>query len=257
MIVFRSLLSAFSMFSRLPVPTLDWQDDNMRYMLVMFPLVGAAVGIFSWGWLLLCRWLGFGMILRAAGLTLIPVAVTGGIHLDGFCDTVDALSSRAPTERKREILKDPHVGAFAVIGVAAYMLLYFGLATELADQTHTPLLLLLIYVLCRILSALSVLLFPENGNKGLLSSFRESADKRISVIILFIFCAAVSTGLVLTGGITGVVMLGGALICAVYLFFMSRRSFSGMSGDLAGFFLQLTELVMLASIILVDKAVKL
>ena len=245
------------MFSRLPVPTLKWRADNMRYMLVMFPIVGAAVGLFAWGWLWLCRWLGFGILLRAAGLTLVPVAVTGGIHLDGFCDTVDALSSRAPAERKREILKDPHAGAFAVIGAAAYLLLYFGLATELPDGSRTPLLLLLTYVTCRVLSALSVLLFPKNEGKGLLASFRESADRTVSVAVLLVFFAGAAAGLILAGGVTGLVMLGGALLCLGYLYFMSRRSFGGMSGDLAGFFLQIAELAMLAAIILTDKAVSL
>ena len=255
--VFRSFLTAFSMFSRLPVPTLDWREDNMRYMMIMFPLVGAAVGVFSWGWLLLCRWLEFGVFLRAAGLTLVPVAVTGGIHLDGFCDTVDALSSRAPAERKREILKDPHAGAFAVIGAVAYMLLYFSLAAELSDTVFLPILLLLIYVMCRVLSALAVLLFPRSPQQGLLSSFRDSADTRLSVIILLVMYAGACIGLVAAGGLTGIVMLGAALLCALYLFIMSRQSFEGMSGDLAGFFLQLAELSMLASIILVDKAVAL
>ena len=257
MSIVRSFITAFSMFSRLPVPTLEWRGDNMRYMMVMFPFVGIAVGAFVWGWLLLCQWLDFGNILRATGLTLVPVAVTGGIHLDGFCDTVDALSSRAPAERKREILKDPNAGAFAVIGLAAYLLLYFAIATELPDDLYIPLLLLLAYVMCRNLSALAVLLFPGSEGKGLLSSFRESADKTISAIVLLVFFLATAIALILLGGLTGIVMLAAALVCALYLFIMSRRSFGGMSGDLAGYFLQLAELGMLASIIIIDKAVSL
>ena len=60
--------------------------------------------------------LGCGLFLQAAGFTLLPVVVTGGIHLDGFGDTLDALASHAEPERKREILKDPRAGIFAVIG---------------------------------------------------------------------------------------------------------------------------------------------
>jgi adenosylcobinamide-GDP ribazoletransferase len=165
--------------------------------------------------------------------------------------------SRAPAERKREILKDPHAGAFAVIGAAAYLLLYFGIASELPDKPQTPLLLLLTYVMCRVLSALSVLLFPRNEGKGLLASFRESADRTVSVVVLSVFFAAAAAGLAAAGGAAGLVMLGGALVCVGYLYFMSRRSFGGMSGDLAGFFLQIAELTMLAAIILVDKAVSL
>jgi adenosylcobinamide-GDP ribazoletransferase len=251
----RSFLTAFSMFTRLPVPTLKWREDNMRYMLATFPFVGVAVGLFIWAWLWVCDVLSFGVILRAAGLTLWPVAVTGGIHLDGFCDTIDALSSRATQERKREILKDPNAGAFAVIGIIAYMLLYFALSTELQLSAITPLLFGLMFMMSRTLSGLSVLLFPANAGKGLLSTFKASASTKISAVILFVFFLLCAAGLIYINVITGSVIAAVSLLCFVYLFFMSRRQFGGMSGDLAGYFLQLCELLMLASIILIQKVV--
>ena len=48
-------------------------------------------------------------------LTVIPVFVTGGIHVDGLLDTSDALSSWQERTRRLEILKDSHAGAFAII----------------------------------------------------------------------------------------------------------------------------------------------
>jgi adenosylcobinamide-GDP ribazoletransferase len=252
----RSLLTAFSMFSKLPVPTLKWRDSNMRYMLAFFPFVGAAVGLFVWAWLWVSDTLGFGIVLRAAGLTLLPVAVTGGIHLDGFCDTADALASRSAPERKREILKDPHTGAFAVIGVAAYLILYFALCTELRVAPQTPLLLGLMFVTSRSLSGLSVLLFPKNAGQGLLSTFKDAAEKKLSVALLVVFFLLCAAGLLLTDLFGGAAMLLAALLCFLYLYVMSRRQFGGMSGDLAGYFLQLCELLMLASLILVQKVVQ-
>ena len=52
--------------------------------------------------------------------------VTGGIHLDGFMDTTDARSSYGDREKKLAILKDSHVGAFAVIGCSFYLILSAG-----------------------------------------------------------------------------------------------------------------------------------
>mgnify|MGYP000107976858 CR=1 FL=1 len=49
-------------------------------------------------------------LARAAAFCLVPVAVTGGIHLDGYADTSDALSSYGDREKKLEILKDSTVG---------------------------------------------------------------------------------------------------------------------------------------------------
>lgn len=44
----------------------------------------------------------------------MPLLVTGGIHIDGFSDTMDALSSHAERQKKLEIMDDPHIGAFGV-----------------------------------------------------------------------------------------------------------------------------------------------
>jgi adenosylcobinamide-GDP ribazoletransferase len=127
----RSIAMAFTMFSRVPMPQVEWKPENMRDTLAAFPLVGVLLGLVLAGWYALSEWLLFDQFLFAAGVALLPVLYTGGIHLDGFCDTGDALASRADTERKLEILKDPHVGAFAVIGVSAYLLAYFAFGTEL------------------------------------------------------------------------------------------------------------------------------
>lgn len=83
------------------------------------------------GWLALCDALGFGALLRGAVGALLPILVTGGIHMDGFMDTSDALASWQSPEKRLEILKDSHVGAFAVLGCAGYLLLDAALLSEL------------------------------------------------------------------------------------------------------------------------------
>ena len=103
MSVLKSLILAFSMFSRIPMPKAEWNEKNMKYMMAFFPLVGAAIGILLMGWGELAASVKMSRILFSCGVTLIPIAVTGGIHLDGFCDTADALSSHAAPEKKREI----------------------------------------------------------------------------------------------------------------------------------------------------------
>ncbi|MEG2259984.1 MAG: adenosylcobinamide-GDP ribazoletransferase [Oscillospiraceae bacterium] len=102
MTFFKSIAIAFSMFSKIPMPHLEWDKKSMRYMMCMFPLVGAVSGAAFFGWGMLSDILEIGAPLRAALLLLIPVAITGGIHLDGFCDTIDALSSHADRARNPE-----------------------------------------------------------------------------------------------------------------------------------------------------------
>ena len=88
----------------------------------IFPLVGLVQAAPLIGWVYLAQALSVGTVLFAAVAALIPLFVTGGIHLTDFCDTVDALASHQTREKKLEILKDPHTGAFAVMGCMAYLL---------------------------------------------------------------------------------------------------------------------------------------
>ena len=125
-----SLIVAFSMYSKIPMPQITWTKENMKNTLCYFPLIGAVIGALLWLWYWLCGIAGFGVMLQAAVAVLIPVLVTGGIHLDGFLDTSDALSSWQTTERRLEILKDPHTGAFAIIACCSYFLAAFGIWTE-------------------------------------------------------------------------------------------------------------------------------
>ena len=123
--------AAFSMYSTVPMPQVPWQADTMRYLFCFFPWVGLLIGGLCLGWAWLCRAWHAGEMLFAGGMTLLPLIVSGGIHLDGMVDTADALYSRRETEKKLEILKDPHVGAFGVIVCGGYLLASFALWGQL------------------------------------------------------------------------------------------------------------------------------
>lgn len=257
MSLLRSFVLGFSLFSKIPMPRVEWTKENMRYMLCAFPFVGMVIGILLWGWLWLCNMLAFGNILFAGGLTLIPVAITGGIHLDGFCDTVDALASHATPDKKREILKDPHVGAFAVIFVFAYLLIYFALCTEVSREAQTIWLVGIIHIMVRSTVGFGVLYFPAVGSQGLFYTTSSSSHKRRVTIVLCCIFALCVIAVTLIGGAEGIVITVVIVICAIYAYFMSKDKFGGMSGDISGYWLQYTELAALAVLIFIKKVVAL
>ena len=80
--IFETIAAAFSMFSALPVPCVEWNERNTRWLLAVFPLVGIVTGGLCRGWVVLCGWLSLPDMMRGAGLTLLPVLITGGIHLE-------------------------------------------------------------------------------------------------------------------------------------------------------------------------------
>ena len=251
----KSLLSscaiAFSTYSRIPMPQVEWSEKNMRHTLACFPLVGAAVGLIFWAADGLCALLEAGPVLRAALLTAVPVAVTGGIHLDGYCDTVDALSSHAGRERKLEILKDSSAGAFAVIWCALWFLVYFGLLTEL-DSARTA---AAGFVLSRSLSALAVERLPS-ARSGMGATLKSGSS--FPWWALGLYTAAYLAAVLLWGEpVPGLAALAAAAACYFLYKRMALRVFGGFTGDLAGWFLTVCELVMLAAVVAAERVVAL
>ena len=241
--VLRTVAIAFSMFSAVPMPQFAWDEDSMRYMLVAFPLVGLVVGLCAWGVASLCNLLGVSTLVRALALTALPLLVTGGIHLDGFCDAWDALSSHQGPERMRQILKDPHIGAFGVMHLSLLLLATFVMWMELPNVGAVP--LVLGFVLSRSLSGFSVAAFPLALNDGLARSFATASNRR-----------AVRGGCALVAGVTAAALVvaggWGMVLAAAVVFAWYRwgivRMFGGLSGDLCGWFVQTSELGMLVAL---------
>ena len=149
-----SLVIAFSMYSRIPMPMVAWTEKGMKYALCFFPAVGIAVGAAVAAFWQLSRLLGLGDLSRLCVETALPLLITGGIHMDGFLDTVDARSSHQSRERKLEILKDPHAGAFAIAGCGVYLLFYAAAFSELSPEAFPG--IAGVFVMSRALSGYSV-----------------------------------------------------------------------------------------------------
>ena len=250
MILLETVLVAFAMFSALPLPCPEWNGKNMRYALCAFPLIGIVCGALWYGWGALCAWLSVPHLLRGAGFCLIPVLVTGGIHLDGYADTCDALASCAPPEQKQEILKDPRCGAFAVIRLCAYFAAHLALCAALRPDNRALWAMGLGFVLERGLSGLAIARFPLAKNTGLAHTFATAADRTAVGRILMAVCALTAAAMIALGGVPG----GGMVLAALLVFRRYRvtadSQFGGLSGDLAGWFLQRAELWMLGALVL-------
>ena len=226
MIILETLLIAFSMFSAIPVPQVQWNARNMRFTLCAFPLVGVLIGLACVLWVRLCAWMHLPSLLQGAGLCLLPVMLSGGIHLDGYADTWDALASHSDVETRQKILKDPHMGAFAAIRLCMFFLAYFALWVVLPSFPAVA--VVCSFCLSRALSALAVAAFPLRSGAGLARSFADASDKRTA-----------------SGGIW---MVPAALVVFGVYRYRIVPKFNGLSGDLAGWFVQTAELWMLAAL---------
>lgn len=237
-----SMMIAFSMYSRIPVPQVQWTKERMKYAMCFFPLIGAVIGLMEYGAILLFRTMGFPFLAQILPV-VIPVAVTGGIHIDGLLDVIDAKSSHGETEKKLEILKDPHTGAFAIIGCAIYFLLYLAFFMEMRPVMIPA--FCITFIITRALSGLSVVSFPMAKKSGLAAAFSDGAHKRVvgTVMVLYLIISLLAVWF-LTGvpAVSGVFAI--SFVVFLYYYHMSKREFGGITGDLAGYFLQVLELAL-------------
>ncbi len=249
--LWNSFKIAFAMYSKIPMPQAEWKEENMRYTMCFFPLIGIVIGALMVLWSYGAFYLEAGSLLRGAGYVLIPVLVTGGIHLDGLLDTADALSSYQPRERKLEILKDSHAGAFAVITACCYFLVCLGVFSELKKEQI--LVLAGGYVVSRSFSALAVAAFSPAGTKGTVAAFSEASKERCVEISMYVLLVLSAGYMCFTDVKLGAAACLGAWLSFVWYYRMSKRQFGGITGDLAGAFLQICELSMAAAVYLAGK----
>ena len=232
------------MYSKIPMPRVDWEKKALSWALCWFPLVGVVIGAVLYGWMALAEFLHIGSALFAAFALLIPIALSGGIHLDGFCDTCDALSSHQSKERKLEILKDSHTGAFAIICCGLYLLVFFGAWCEVELTERTAVVLTLGPVLSRSLSGFFAVNMPNARGTGMLATFTEPMDRYKADLALGAWVAVSGAAIAVTSLVEGGAALVGALLVCLYYWAMSEKQFGGVTGDLAGFFVQTCELAM-------------
>ncbi len=235
----KSYLHAFamcqSMFCAIPCPWKLWDEKARDKMLLALPWVGLEIGALWAALAWLTAYLGLPGPVRGLLLCAFPYVITGSIHLDGFMDVCDAVGSCRCAERRREILKDPHVGSFAVIGLGLVLLSQFALLVSAAEDAGGVLLLL--PAVSRCCSALAI-----TGLKPMpTSQYAAQNPSRARLWLLGILLA------LLLG--VGALLLGAEALalagCAAgYGLALRRgyRSLGGMNGDIAGYALTIGEL---------------
>ena len=236
----KSAAIAFSMYSKIVMPQFEWKQEDMKYALCFFPFVGAVIAILTWLWWSFCNYFSIGSLCFSFIGISIPLFVTGGIHMDGYIDTIDALHSYANRERKLEILKDAHIGAFALIMTILYVLVCAGAYSQIVKSTAMAS-VCVSYCISRILSAFAVVSFPCAKKEGTLYMFADAAHERTvkaSLYIQLVLCAACQ---IIINYKTGIIQLCASALMFAYYYYKSKREFAGITGDLAGWFVTLSE----------------
>lgn len=224
-------------------PTQREISDSRAY----FPVVGLLLGLLLVGLERGAREV-FPIYLTSALLLVFLVVVTRGLHLDGFMDICDGLFGGYTPERRLEIMKDTHVGAFAVAGAASLLLLKYAALLSLLALSGPggwPIswALLLFPTLSRWAMVMVVGAFPYARSQGLGSPFHQGAAKLATVVAAIVAVVAA----VLLGGIGGAGMFVGVSLMAWLLGRGMANLLGGLTGDAYGAINEITEVVTLVA----------
>ncbi len=233
----RSLRIAFGLMTtlRFKLPE-DWSAGDSGRASVWFPFVGLVVGALTW-----LTWTGSMLVfppLVAGVVTLIAwVALTGGLHLDGFGDCCDGLFVSASIERRLEIMKDPRMGAFGVIGLVLVLLLK---ATTLASLTPISSLGILLAASfarwCILPAGLLPLARPSGMGADFVAGFRRSFlwwGAIIPLVLAFLL------------GIRGIFALLAGLLGMAFILWLAKSRIGGVTGDVFGMIVEIVEVIVL------------
>jgi adenosylcobinamide-GDP ribazoletransferase len=232
-------LGAVSFLTRVPTGTGTRRPQELAGFVPWFPVVGAGVGL-----AVAAVYFGAGRLLPplpAASLAVVAgIAVTGAFHEDGLGDTADAFAGGQDRDSTVRILKDPRLGTFGVLAVAASLLLRAGAVAALAPAAALAA-LPAAHALSRAAAVATMTFLPPAAETGLGASYALVLSRRRAL-------AGTLAGLAIALALLGPPALWAAAAAALAAFAMGRlatRRIGGVSGDVLGAIQQLGEILTL------------
>jgi adenosylcobinamide-GDP ribazoletransferase len=214
----------------------DWSAGDGGRAAVWYPFVGLLIGAITW-----LAWNGANFILPTSVAGVVTLAVwvvlTGGLHLDGLADCCDGLLASTTVERRLEIMKDPHVGAFGVIGLILVLMLKAAALMSLTSSTSFGILLAASLARWCILPAgLLPLARPSGMGADFALGFRRS----------FIFWGAIPPiAIAILLGIRGVLSALAGLGGVALILWLAKSRIGGVTGDVFGMVVEIVETIVL------------
>lgn len=222
-----------------------WTEEAFGKSVRYFPLVGLTLGIIYGAAAIALTALpvhfgcDFPAHVRAAVLAALPFLLTGGIHCDGFMDTVDGIFSGRRRERMLEIMKDSRTGSFAVAAFGILLLLQYAMLLDM-PAAALPTAMLVMPVVGRLMMTVGISLFPYARPEGMGKAFGRYASRR-SCFLILLYTAAI---LALSGW-QALLAAGAAGVFTLWFGRYATGLLGGLTGDVYGAICTISELIVL------------
>jgi adenosylcobinamide-GDP ribazoletransferase len=244
-----NLFLALQFLTIVPLKVKDADAKKMGLSLLYFPAVGLLLGLLLVFLDHILVFLGFQPWAIGIFLVVSLIIVTGGIHLDGLADTVDALAGGGDRERILQIMRDPHIGTMGVLGLISVLLLKIAFLISL-DAYVLLVSLPVMCVLSRWSMVFLMFIFPYARQEGKAKVFMQerSTGVFISAFIIALLCV------VLFMGLKGMFVFAVVAVCAYGLGNFISRRIGGITGDTIGGISEVLEVITLFCILMIQRS---
>lgn len=248
------LLLSFQFFSSIPIrKNLPMNSHTVTAMFKTVPIIGMLMGIS----IFLLQYINeqffqFSPLLIAICIIVANIAMTGGLHLDGWIDLSDAYFSYQDQERRLDILSDSRVGAFGAISLVVMVLLKVGFIYEVisSDQNDLWYFFIAIPFFCRIAMLLYLVSTNCVKESGLAYYFKTQVKVKGLWGAIILYSVLVLIAAIYLWNSTIFILF----VLMILFVFMYRKwtikNFGGMTGDLIGALYEGTELFLWAMLLL-------
>lgn len=240
-------LLAWQFYTTVPVKKqIDVNARRLKFAFYTLPLIGICIGFVNASIVMVNdRYLHIPDTILAFMVLIVPVLITGGLHLDGWMDMSDALFSYRDKQKRLEIMSDPHTGSFAVLSVILLLAWRYVLIFEtLKSNTFTIYLLIVsIYFFARISMCYVFIQGKLAKQEGLAAFFKQGisrSDFKFFLFISFVFILVISC-IDRISAIYAVFIFIFSLIVAMLFLRMLNKQFGGVTGDTLGAVLEGSE----------------
>ncbi len=238
----RRILVAIQFLTSIPVRIKgEITDRDLAGSMAYFPLVGLLAGaILALSYNILV--LFFPHAAVCAFIMIINVVICGGLHIDGFIDTFDAIASGADRKRMLEIMKEGRPGAVGMASVVLLFIAEYSLLVSLPGKA-VAMSLIAMAVLSRTSFVISSALYPyARETQGLGKKFAGRLTKKVIATALLI--AIVVFSLIYRLKVFAFIPAAFCVILAFNSYFF--RKFGGITGDTMGALGEIMEVTALA-----------
>lgn len=244
----RRLLSgcglAVSFLTILPVRADGRGRDGLNGAVVWFPLVGALIGALAGGVRVLAQPL-LGVSVASVLALVALVGLTGALHQDGLADAADGLGVQGDRERRLEVMRDAAVGAFGVLALVGWALLFFTALESLSDVRALRA-LVAAAALARWTALLHAAATPPARAEGLGAAFHPAPAQLVIASGLAVGVAGLACG-----PLAGLAAIGAALFIAALSAVWARQALGGRTGDTLGATIALAEVAVCVALVAV------